>query len=85
MNPHYPYEHLANVGSCSYQRAWVRHTRAATAAARYDGIMMDNVLGLVSGWTGGVYPAAYPSDRAWEKGMSKFVRFVGPAQKRRKL
>lgn len=85
MNPHYPYEHLANVGSRSYQRAWVRHAIAATDAARYDGIMMDNVLGLVSGWTGGVYPAAYPSDRAWEKAMSKFVRFVGPALKRRKL
>lgn len=85
VNPHYPYEHLANVGSRSYQRAWVRHARAATAAARYDGIMMDNVLGLVSGWTGGVYPAAYPNDRAWEKAMSKFVRFVGPALKRRKL
>jgi Hypothetical glycosyl hydrolase family 15 len=85
VNPHYPYEHLANVGSRSYQRAWVRHAIAAAAAGRLDGIMMDNVLGLVSGWTGGVYPAAYPNDGAWEKAMRNFVRFVGPALKKHKL
>jgi Hypothetical glycosyl hydrolase family 15 len=85
VNPHYPHSHLANVGSPSYQRAWARRVRTAATAGRFDGVMIDNILGLVSGWTGGLYPTTYPSDRAWERAMRGFIRFVGPALMARHL
>lgn len=80
--PHYPHNHLANVGSASYQRTWVRRVRAAAAAGRFDGVMIDGITARVSDWTSGPYPTAYRSDKAWERAMRRFVRFVGPALKR---
>jgi hypothetical protein len=81
VNPHYPHDHLANVGSTSYQHAWAKRVIAAAAAGRYDGVMIDNILGLVSGWTRGSYPTAYPSDSAWEQAMKRFIHYVGPTLK----
>ena len=85
VNPHYPHAHLANVGSPTYQRAWVRRVIAANAKGGFDGVLVDNVLGLLVGWSGGRYPTAYPSDAAWEKAMTRFVRYVGPALKKHGL
>src|SRR5439155_1466887 len=85
LNPNYPYAHLANVGSASYQRAWVRGVKAGAAAGRFDGVMIDEISAQVTGWTGGSYPTAYPSNRAWERAMMRFIRFVGPALKSRRL
>jgi hypothetical protein len=85
VNPNYPHSHLANVGSASYQRAWARRVSAAAAEGKFDGVEIDNVLGFVSGWTGGPYPTAYPSDLAWKKAMKRFIRFVGPNLKARGL
>ena len=85
VNPNYPHAHLANVGSVSYQQTWVRRVAAANARGRFDGVMIDNVLGLVSGWSLGRFPTAYPSDAAWERAMTRFVRVAGPALKKRGL
>jgi hypothetical protein len=84
-NPRYPHLHLANVGSASYQRMWARRVIAGAAAGRFDGVMIDEISAQLSGWTGGSYPTAYSSDRAWERAMKRFVRFVGPALKARGL
>ena len=85
VNPSYPHTHLANVGSVSFQQTWVKRVAAAAAKGGFDGVMVDNVLGLVSGWTRGQYPTIYPTDAAWERAMTRFVRSVGPALKRRGL
>jgi hypothetical protein len=85
VNPSYPHTHLANVGSVSYQRTWVKRVVIAAAKGPFDGILVDNVLGLLSQWTRGRYPTLYPSDRAWERAMTQFVRSTGPALKKRGL
>jgi hypothetical protein len=85
VNPNYPHSHLANVGSVTFQRAWVRRVAAANARGGFDGVLVDNVLGLLVGWSGGRYPTLYPSDAAWEGAMIRFVRAVGPALKKRGL
>jgi hypothetical protein len=85
VNPHYPYEHLANVGSTSFQRQWANRVADAALKRHFNGVMIDDVLGLISVWTGGPMPAALPSDRAWENAMRDFMRYVGPALKRRGL
>jgi Hypothetical glycosyl hydrolase family 15 len=85
INPHYPHHHLADVGSSSYQRTWAARVIRAAAKGGFDGVMIDSILGSVSGWTGGSYPTAYPSDDAWELAMKRFVRAVGPALKKRNL
>jgi Hypothetical glycosyl hydrolase family 15 len=78
-NPRYPTDYLANVGSASYQRQWVSQVVSSRRRSAFNGIYVDNVLAQVSGWSGGVYPARYPSDRAWENAMLGFARYVGPA------
>jgi hypothetical protein len=85
--PRYSHHHLANVGSRSYQRTWLRRVSRAAATGGFDGVMIDGITGRVSDWTmgSGVYPTAYPSDTAWERAMRRFVRLVGPALKRRGL
>jgi hypothetical protein len=57
----------------------------AAVKGGFDGVMIDSILGSVSGWTGGRYPTAYPSDNAWGLAMKRFVRAVGPALKERRL
>jgi Hypothetical glycosyl hydrolase family 15 len=85
INPHYPHHHLADVGSASYQRAWAAHAVHAVAKGGFDGVMIDSILGSVSGWTGGSYPTAYPTDAAWGLAMKRFIRMVGPVLKARGL
>jgi hypothetical protein len=78
INPHWPHSHLANVGSISYRRVWAKRTVSAARRGGFDGVMIDNVLGAIGGWTGGPLPTMYPSEGAWEKAMRGFIRFVGP-------
>jgi hypothetical protein len=84
-SPYYHQNHLADVGSRSYQRVWVRRVVAAARRGRFDGVMIDNVTARVSDWTHGPYPTLYASNESWERAMRKFVRFVGPALKARGL
>jgi hypothetical protein len=77
----YSHSHLANVGSASYQQRWVDSVAGTLKAHGFDGVFLDNALAHVSGWSGGVFPASYPSDAAWEKAMAKFVGAVGPGLK----
>ena len=83
VSPHYPQNHLANVGSTSYQREWVRRVAAAARRGKFDGVMIDSITARVSDWTHGAYPILYPSNKSWERAMRSFVRFAGPMLKAR--
>jgi hypothetical protein len=83
--PHDPREHLANVGSRSYQREWLGRIVSAARTGKFDGVMIDNITARVTDWTRGSYPALYPSNELWERAMRSFVRFVGPGLKARGL
>jgi hypothetical protein len=84
-SPPYPDSYLANVGSASYRRRWVARVARSLRGRGFDGVFIDNVLGQISGWSGGVYPSRYPTDAAWERAMAGFVRYAGRALRRRGL
>ena len=85
VSPYHRQDHLANVGSRSYQREWVRRAAAAARRGKFDGVMIDNVTARVSDWTHGPYPTLYPTNESWERAMRSFVRFAGPALRARGL
>jgi len=74
--------YLADVGSTSYQQAWVKNVLAFLRSARVRGVFIDDVLADPRGWTvGQVFPATYPDEPTWAAAMSSFVKAVGPALK----
>jgi hypothetical protein len=73
--PHYPENHLANVGSASFQRRWVANAVRTLRAHHFEGVYIDSVLGNFSDI--GPRPPLYPTDASWESAMRKFVAYVG--------
>ena len=72
----YPGNYLGNVGSASFQNRWIANVSAFVKANDFSGVFIDNVLGDVSGWTGGRFPARYRTDAAWGDAMASFVKQV---------
>ena len=71
---------LADVGSRSYQRMWLRNVTAFLKATRIDGVFIDDVMSDIRSWSGRKeFPAKYPSQGAWESAMASFMAVVGPA------
>jgi hypothetical protein len=74
--------YLADVGSTSYQQAWVRNVVAFLRSTGIRGVFIDDVIADPRGWTvGEVFPAAYPDEPAWAAAMTSFVKAVGPELK----
>jgi len=70
----YPDAWVVDVGSASYQAAWLR--RMTERLARYpafDGIFADNILGSWSGISARL-PVKYPTNYDWAAPMLSFVR-----------
>jgi len=83
--PAYPHAHLANVGSKSYQQAWIKSVAGTLSRSHFNGVYIDTVLGTITGWSGGAVPTTYPTNAAWESAMRKFVATTGPALKKKGL
>jgi hypothetical protein len=75
----YPDNALADVGSPSFQQRWIANVSTFLRKSHFSGLFIDNVLGSVSGWSDGRYPAKYPSDAAWQQAMASFIGRVGAA------
>ncbi|MBA3844640.1 MAG: hypothetical protein H0X39_18830 [Actinobacteria bacterium] len=73
VNANYPDDTLANVGSPSYRTQWAQNVAQFLRKNHFSGVFIDNVLGDVSGWTDGRFPAKYRSDKAWEDAMAGFI------------
>ena len=69
--------YVADIGSASYQQRFVDNVAAFLAANGNEGTFIDDVLRTPVLLTGGVYPAKYPSQAAWEEAMVSFVASVG--------
>ena len=80
-NAGYPGMYVGDVGSASYQQAWVTNVTSLLSRNANDGVFIDDVLGEITGLTGGKYPAKYPSQASWENAMASFMAYVGPALK----
>jgi hypothetical protein len=70
---------LGDVGVPSFQERWIENVSRFLRKNRFSGVFIDNVLGDVSGWTDGRFPAKYGSDAAWQGAMASFIGRVGPA------
>ena len=79
LMPHYPNNHLVNVGSASFQRQWAKGVANILGRDGFDGVYIDSVLGRISDT--GAKPTLYKTDEAWEKAMRGWVKYVGPALK----
>jgi Hypothetical glycosyl hydrolase family 15 len=75
----YPENYLGDVGSASYQQHWLANVSSYLHTNGLSGVFIDNVLGDVSGWSRGRFPAKYPTDSAWENAMASFVDHIGKA------
>jgi hypothetical protein len=78
----YPQIALADVGSPSFQQRWLANVSDFLRKSHFSGVFVDNVLGDLSGWTDGRFPAKYRDDAAWQAAMASFIGRVGPALRR---
>jgi hypothetical protein len=85
MTGGYPDNFLGDVGSKSFQSRWIANVSSFLQANHFSGVFIDNVLGDVSGWTKGRYPAKYPTDAAWSDAMASFVKQVSAVFRPRDL
>lgn len=66
--------YCADVGSPSYQQAWIRNVLSYLAAhPGIDGVFNDNTISDPKAECG-AYPAKYPSTSAWSAAMLSFVK-----------
>ena len=75
----YPQIALADVGSPSFQQRWIANVSGFLRKSHFSGVFVDNVLGDLSGWSNGRFPAKYENDAAWQRAMLSFIARVGPA------
>jgi hypothetical protein len=83
--PSSPHSWQMDVGSESYQQAWLRNVGREVRARHWDGVFIDGVSAkLQYPWfLNGRVLAKYPSDADYERATTSFLRQVGPALKRR--
>ena len=46
--PYYADDHLANVGSKSYQKLWLANAKVTLRARHFNGVYIDSVLGYIT-------------------------------------
>ena len=72
---------LMDVGSVTYQQAWLDNVRAEATARGFDGVMLDDVNQNQGGHLCGKTIAKYPQSADFTGAMSSFMAKVGPALK----
>jgi hypothetical protein len=71
--------YVADFGSSAYQQRWISNVSGFLAQTGADGVHIDDVIADAPYLTGGVYPAKYPNQQAWENAQISFVSAVGAA------
>jgi putative glycosyl hydrolase-like family 15 (GHL15) protein len=71
--------YIGDIGNSAYQQRFVSNVAALLAANGNEGVFIDDVQMSPTIMTGGVYPAKYPTQRAWEDATVSFIAAVGPA------
>jgi hypothetical protein len=74
--------YMGDVGSPSYQQAWVRNVLAFLRSTGIRGVFIDDVIADARNWTESQeFPATYPDQSSWAAAMASFVKAVGPELK----
>lgn len=79
----YPWLWAANIGSRSYQRAWIANVVKDLGRDPWNGVLLDDVNPTIAGHYCVSCVARYPSNRAYQRAMQSFLSNVGPALKAR--
>ncbi len=79
----YPWLWAADIGSRSYQRAWIADVVKDLDSDPWNGVMLDDVNPTIAGHYCVPCVARYPSNRAYQRAMRSFLSQVGPALKAR--
>jgi Hypothetical glycosyl hydrolase family 15 len=69
----------ANIGSRSYQRAWLANVVRDIGSEPWNGVLLDDVNPTIRGHYCVRCVARYPSDVRYQGAMQSFLRQVGPA------
>jgi hypothetical protein len=77
--------YLGDVGDPGFQQAWATNVANFLLAHHADGVFIDNVICSITGLSGGVVPAKYPTDGSFANAYVSFLSFVGPYLKARGL
>jgi hypothetical protein len=73
----YPGHWQMDVGNATYQQAWLANVAAEVRANGWDGVFVDNALGLIDSYHPGVKPAGYPNDGAWHAAYRSMLSGIG--------
>jgi hypothetical protein len=76
---------LMDVGSATYQQAWLDNVATEAKARGFDGVMLDDVNQSQSGHLCGKTIAKYPQTAHFTAAMSSFMAKVGPGLKSKGL
>jgi hypothetical protein len=74
----FPNAWLMDVGSTSYQDAWLHNVLADVQGHGWDGVLLDDVNESMTFHLGGRTLARYPTNGAWYQAMRSFLARVGP-------
>jgi hypothetical protein len=76
-----------DVGSGAYEQAWARHVLRELRARHWDGVFADGATAHPQApWAlGGRVFVRYPTDAAYQRAMTRFLRRVTPVIRRRRL
>jgi Hypothetical glycosyl hydrolase family 15 len=75
----YPWMYVGDFGSNTFRQQWVSNVVYRAKTLGFDGVSIDDILSSFSGLTGGVVPAKYPTQNAWDQAMLGFIQFVSSA------
>jgi hypothetical protein len=70
-----------DVGSPSYQRAWLEQVEDELEVRGWDGVVIDNAMADPSHYTAGRTIAKYPTASAYQAATRSFLAGIGPALK----
>jgi hypothetical protein len=79
----YPWLWAANIGSRSYQRAWLANVVKDLGGDPWNGVLLDDVNPTIAGHYCVRCVARYPSNQTYQRAMQSFLGQVGPALKAR--
>lgn len=74
----YPHEWAMDIGSASYQQAWLGAVLGELKAQGWDGVFLDNVNPTIKYYYDPADVAKYPTDTAYQTAMTSAIQAIAP-------
>ena len=69
--------YVGDIGNSAYQQRFIDNVAGVLSRNGNEGVHIDDVIMTPTMLTGGVFPAKYPTQTAWEDAIVSFIRTVG--------